>query len=175
MVIAPKLRAARLPQADPGALFLVRDDTGSYVALAVKGPHEGDRLVLVLGPPSPEVPEVPVLTNFSLDTVVVSFGKEYTLRLPCDVKAWLPAGPRVGQCVVLSGDKVYVRGRYYRQFNQAIHVYVGIEDGLLVVNRSGEFAHPSGRSDDCAYSVDCAFLTVEKDPRVILSLSGASG
>lgn len=141
MEISPRLRTARLPQADPGDLFIVRDDTGSYVAFAVKGPHEGDRLVLVLGPPSPEVPEVPVLTNFSSGTVVVSFGKEYTLRLPCDVKAWLPAEPRVGQCVVLSGDKLYVRARY-RQFNQAIYTYAGVDDGLLVVNRSCQFAHP---------------------------------
>jgi hypothetical protein len=173
MEIAPKLRTARLPQTDPGDLFIVRDDTGSYVALVVKGPHDGDRLVLVLGPPSPEVPEVPFLTNFSSGTVVVSFGKEYTLRLSCDVTAWLPAEPKVGQCVVLSDDKVYVRGRY-RQFNQAIYAYVGIDDGLLVVNRSGQFAHPSSRSDDCAYAVECVFLTVEKDPRVILSLNGSS-
>ncbi len=174
MVIAPKLRATRLPQADPGDLFIVHDDTGAYVALAVKGPRDADRLVLVLGPPSPKAPEVPLLTNFPSGTVAVSFVKEYTLRLPCDVKAWLPAEPPVGQCVVLSGNKLYMRGRY-RQFNQGIYIYVGIDDGLLVVNSSGQFAHPSNASNDCAYAVECAFFTVEKDPRLILSLNGSSG
>jgi hypothetical protein len=165
MEIAPKLVTARLPQADPGDLFIVRDDTGSYVALAVKEPHDGDQFVLILGPPSSKVPEVPILTNFPSGSSVVSFGKEYTLRLPCEAKAWLPTEPQTGHCLVLSTDKVYMRAMY-RPFNQAVNVYVDVDDGQLVVNSSGHFAHPR---EHCTYTVEWDLLTVEKDPRLILA------
>jgi hypothetical protein len=34
MEIVPNLKTTRVPQLDPGDLFMVRDDTGSYVAYA---------------------------------------------------------------------------------------------------------------------------------------------
>jgi hypothetical protein len=70
----------------------------------------------------------------------------------------------------LSSDKLYVRA-LYKQFNQAVHIYVGVDDGLLVVNSSGNFARPK---DYCTYATEWDLLTAEKDPRVILSFSESS-
>jgi hypothetical protein len=73
MEISPNVKTTQLAQLDPGDLFIVHDDTGSYVALAVKDLHKGDQLVLVLGPASSKVSAVPVLTGFPSHTPVVSF------------------------------------------------------------------------------------------------------
>jgi hypothetical protein len=143
----------RLEQLEPGDLFIFHSDTGSSVALAVKDPSKGDQLVLVIGPASQALPEAPILTPLPSHTPVVSFAKEYILRLPCHTKAWLLVEPPAGACVVLSGDKFYMRARYGWGGRVAL-TYVSIQDGLLFVNAAGNFIRPR---DDCAYTMEERF------------------
>lgn len=170
MEITPKLINTRPPQADPGDLFIVRDDTGSYVALAVKDPHDGDRFVLVLGPASPHVAKTSVLTGFPPSTIITSFGKEYSVRLPVEASAWLNLEPQAGHCLVLSADKLFIRA-LYQHFGQAINVYISLADGLLAVDASGHFTRPR---DHCTYAVKWDILTIEREPRFILSVGGGT-
>jgi hypothetical protein len=101
MEIIPAVKSMQLAQLEPGDLFIVHDDTGSYVALAVKYPNKSDPLQLVIGPATTEISESPILTVFPSHITVVSFAKEYILRLPCEPKAWLPVEPPSGPCVVI--------------------------------------------------------------------------
>ncbi len=167
MEIIPAVKSMQLAQLEPGDLFIIHDDTGSYVALAVKDPNQGGPLQLVIGPATKEVSEPPILTVFPSHITVVSFAKEYILRLPCDTKAWLPIEPPTGPCVILSGDKFYMRARYGGG-GRVTPTYVSIKDGLLVANASGHFMRPR---DDCAYAIQGSFLTAEKEPREIISFS----
>lgn len=169
MEIIPSVKCMQLAQLEPGDLFIVHDDTGSYVALEVRDPNKGDRLALVIGPASREISEPPILTAFPSHTPVVSFAKEYILRLPCDTKTWLPIEPRSGPCVVLSGDKFYMRARF-GWGGQVALTYVSIQDGLLLANTSSQVTRPR---DDCAYAIEGSFLTAEKEPREIISFSPA--
>jgi hypothetical protein len=172
MEFTPNARSSRFAQLDPGDLFIVRDDTGSYVALAVKDPNSvknpnaTDKMVLLLGPASPTVPHVPALTNLPQQTPVVSFGKDYKVRLPCNATAWLSTEPPVeDQCVVLADDKLCIRARFGNGVRLS-RCYVSVEDGILLLDGAGRFAGPGV---DCAYTLDWAFLTNERHAREIIS------
>jgi hypothetical protein len=164
MEIIPNLRTAQLAQVNPGDLLIIPSDAGSYVAVAVKDPYKNERLVLLLGPASIRVPNVPILTEFPLHTPVISFSKDYALRLPCDVTKWFPSEPAGGQCIVVSGDSFYVRASY-GWAGQTTKTYISLKDGLLLADTSGRFLQPR---DKCAYAVEWALLTVETRPRIIL-------
>jgi len=166
MEIAPTVRSSWFAQLDPGDLFIVDDGTGSYVALAVKDPSATEKMALLLGPASPAVPKVPILTNLP-QMRVVSFGKDYKLRLPCDSRRWFAAEPPdESSCLVLAEDKPYLRA-LYGYAPQVTRCYIGVQDGVLLMDAShSRFARPSR---DCAYTSDWAFLTSERDAREIIS------
>ena len=166
MQITPRLTSIRAPQADPGDLLIVHDDTGSYVALAVKEPRDGELLVLFLGPPSAEAPETPVLTGFPPRSIATSFAKEYAVRLPVEPAAWINTEPQTGNCLVLSGDKIYIRA-LYGYVGQRVYVYISMVEGILLEDSSGRFARPTDR---CTYVVKWDIMTLETVPRLILSL-----
>jgi hypothetical protein len=169
MKITPTLRSCQFAKLDSGELFIVHHRTGSYLAIAVsdpkaaKDPNAKDKMVLLLGPASPDYPKVPVLTNFSQQTPVISFAKDYKLRLPCDTIGWLATEPDEGQCIVLAEDKVYLRAQFAGTDKQ---VYIDLKAGLLLKDAYERSAYPSG---DCAYTSGWTFLTTEGDAREILS------
>lgn len=171
MEIAPKLTATRFAPLDPGDLFICHDGTGSYVAITVTDPtSDGDKLALLLCPPSAQGIGLPTLTGLPPDTLAISFGKNYLLRLPCDTTGWLTAEPsRDRHCLVLQDEKLYIRGFFPKYGVGLLPCYVGIKDGLILTAGSGprsEFTRPRG---NCAYATEWVFLTMEKEPRVILS------
>jgi hypothetical protein len=163
MEITPNLRAVRFDQVGPGDLFLVQDGTGSYVAIAVKDPRAGDMMMLLLGPASADALYVPVLTNLPSHTPVVSFSKNYQIRLPCETKAWFITEPQPQNCVVLSEDRLYIRP-LYGWAGQSTRCYIDANDGSLLMDGSGQFARPRG---ECAYALEWSFWTTETEPREI--------
>jgi len=182
MEMTPSVRSTRFAQLDPGDLFIGHYETGSYVALAVNDPHAftdpnaKEKMVLLLGPTSQTFPRVPVLTQLPGRGPVVSFAKDYKLRLPCEPGAWLTIEPPDEcPCLVLAPydkanggpveDKLCMRALFQTGI-RGIPVYIGIKDGVLVTDANHNFDRPSG---DCAYTSDWAFLTLESDPREIIS------
>ena len=137
MEIAPSVRSSRFTQLDPGDLFIGHYETGSYVGLAVKDPHTlrdtnaTDKMVLLLGPASPSFPKVPIFINFPGRAPVVSFAKDYKVRLPSDRNAWLDTEPRnEHHCLVLAEDALYMKALLQTGI-RAIPVYISIKDGRL--------------------------------------------
>lgn len=171
MEVTPSMKSRRFEELDPGDLFLMYHETEWYVAVAVRdpkavnNPNAKDKMVLLLGPSSSAVSRVPVFTSFSQRMPVVSFGKDYTLQLPCDAKSWLDDEPSAEGCLVLADDKPCMRATFGFP-NQNTQCYIDLKDGKLITNAAGNFAYPSGR---CAYTLDWALLTAEKKPREILS------
>jgi len=169
MEISLKVRATRFAQVEAGDLFLMRNDTGAYVALAVEGGprQQDDLMMLLLGPPSDKTPEIPKLTYLSRDWSIVSLGKSYELRLPCDSEDWLSAEPqKLHPLVVLEEEKLYIRARF-NFAGQSATVYVDINKGKLRLDGSGNFIRPDHH---CAYVLKWSLWTVEQPaPQAILS------
>jgi hypothetical protein len=170
MEVTPLLTSCEFAKLDPGDLFALRRGSGSYLALAVKDPNVSDKLMLILGPASLDAPKVPILMKLSPQTRVVSFAKDYRLRLPCDPKDWLNVEPpEESNCLVLTAENLCVRAHFKGAYD-TVECYVDVRTGLLVVDSNGNFADPRG---DCAYASEWAFLTIEKEAREILITSPA--
>jgi hypothetical protein len=165
MQISPSLTLCEFAKLDPGDLCALRRGSGSYIALAVKEPNSPDKMVLILGPASSEAPKVPLLMRLSPQTRVVSFSKDYTLRLPCDTNAWLSIEPEESHCLVLTADRVCVRAHFKGAYD-TVQCYVDVKAGMLITDNNGNFASPGG---DRAYTLDWALLTTEIDAREILT------
>jgi hypothetical protein len=120
MDTVPGLRSCRFDQLAPGDLFFMRHDRSSYVALTVKDPkssedaNANDQMVLVVGPMTSEsLTNLPLLTSFQQQMPVVSFSKNYTLRLPCSTEAWLAIEPPIDHpCLALAEDRAYIRAQF---------------------------------------------------------------
>jgi len=167
MVITPSLKSTQFSELKPGDLFFLHRTPGSHAALAVHDPKTNakDKMLILPGPRSSTAPKVPTLMGASQQTRVVSFAKDYKLRLPCDPSAWLFTEPPAEcACLVLAEDKLYIRARLDLG-GSLIQCYIGVEDGVLLGKGSERFAQPSG---DCTYTLDWAFLTTEEDARRVL-------
>jgi hypothetical protein len=172
MEVIPLLTSCQFAKLAPGDLFALHHGSGSYIALAVKDPRSlqdpnADRkMALILGPSSSEAPRVPILISLSPQTRIVSFGKDYRLRLPCEPKAWLFVEPwEESHCLVLTADKPLMRANFAGQFDTA-QCYVDIKEGLLITDPSGNFENPRG---DCTYTLKWTFETTEEVAQEIIS------
>ena len=91
----PKVRIDRFAQLDPGDVFVYPRSGGSCLALkALDDEANGEQLILPLGPtypPSTGGPRLIVPEGFT----VISYGKDYTLRLPSATDAWSHRAPAV--------------------------------------------------------------------------------
>jgi hypothetical protein len=77
----------------------------SYVAMnAVDPAKDGDKAFVTLGPTFPDGVIGPTLTNAS-GVTVVSFGKEFLLRLPCEATGWTMGEPPPDKPAVLVTDR----------------------------------------------------------------------
>jgi hypothetical protein len=170
MDIVPKLTATQFSQLASGDLFMCPDDTGLGIAIVVTDTTaDDDKLALLLRPSDKRSTYSPALIGFPSDSPVISFGKDYLLRLPCDTKGWLVTEPSINSpSLLLQNNDLYLRGFFGAYGQQLTPCYVNIQDGKTLVRSGGfqrGFAHP-GRG---AYAVEWSLWTTDAKPREILS------
>ena len=171
MDITPNLVATRFAELNSGDLFVCPDEAGPYVAILTTDPTaNGNKLALRLGPTFEPNTQFPALKSCPPSLTVLSFGKDYSLRLPCNTSGWLNTEPSEGPCLLLEQDKLFLRGLVGFYGVRPTLCYVGVQDGVIYTVRSAsgrnELSHPGL---ECACAVEWAFLTTESLPRVILS------
>jgi hypothetical protein len=108
VLIDPKLTVTRFAQLQPGDLFIHPYEDGGFVAIKVKAP-DGDMLFVPIGPRFPHGLAYPSLLPEPAATVI-SFGKEYVVRLPESWRSELP--PPEKHCIVLAEGGAYVRANF---------------------------------------------------------------
>jgi hypothetical protein len=164
MKIVPELIATRFEQLTPGDLFIFLIREEFYIALAAREKSEGGRnLVLILGPKFPEGTRGPTLFPWAA-AAVVSFGKEYQLRLPTDPHCWSPVPPNPEQhCVLLVDNTPYFRADFVHYPGRFHTCYVRASDGMV------EYEIPRGI---VAFALEWEISTIGSDsnPRSILKL-----
>lgn len=165
MQISPKLVTARFGDTKPGDLCVASYFHDKlFVSLVAEDRRDGDKLILLLGPTSEDVPEVPYICDYP-SREVVSIAKDYELRLPHDAKGWMfEEPPREQACLVLAENKLYFRA-FYGWAGQKTQCYIDAVDGQVLKNDGGRFMHPAGT---CAYALAWSLWTTEKEPREIL-------
>jgi hypothetical protein len=128
--IEPKLQITRFKQLSPGALFIFHQKKQAIVGLKVVV-DGGDELVLPLGPE--DIPgHGPARLIQPNGMTVISFGKDYVLRLPTDAEGWsaeMPDGNTIA--VVIEGGKAFFRANNSRITDKFDPCYVSISDGKL--------------------------------------------
>jgi hypothetical protein len=170
MRIDPKVAVMRFQQLSPGDLFIYPYTEGSCVAMQVVDPtSDGDILMLPLGPIFPPGFSCPSLIHGPAATVI-SFGKEYVLRLPCRANGWLIGPPSFDKhCIAITQTGAYIRANC-RPPESGFHAcYVDMATGVVHATGSGrfqEFAPPPGV---LAFAVEWEIVTDEQEPRVILT------
>jgi hypothetical protein len=93
MQIEPGVTVARFEQLSPGRSLHLSPGRGIVCRHEVEDPtRDGDQLMLVMGPAFPAGLTWPSLVGAPAATVI-SFGKEYVLRLPSDVNGWAAGSP----------------------------------------------------------------------------------
>jgi hypothetical protein len=170
MRMDPKVGVMRFEQLSPGDLFIYPYDEGSCVAMKVVDPtSDGDILMLPLGPMYPAGVTCPSLMHSPAATVI-SFGKEYTLRLPCRASGWLASPPPFDKHGIAVTEKgAYVRANRLPAENEFHACYVDMATGAVHVSGGGRFQQFAPPPRISAFAIEWEIVTVEKEPRVILA------
>jgi hypothetical protein len=166
MKVESMLKIDRFAQLAPGDLFIFIHKNESCVALKVVDPtNDGDKFILPLGPTFPAATYRPTLMG-PKDMTVVSFGKDYTLKLPTQATGWLANEPGPNQhCFVVNERGVYVRANFAPSSEPIRWCYVDIGSGSILSN-DRSYIEPVSPS---AYAIDWTLLTNETEPRDIVS------
>jgi hypothetical protein len=170
MKIVPSVTVARFEQLSPGDLFIYPHGEGSWVAMKVEDPtRDGDKLMLVIGPTFPAGLSWPSLVQAPTATVI-SFGKEYILRLPSEASGWMAGSPAPDKCCIGVTEKgAYARASFRPAQSGFQACYVDMATGMIEARGTGRslsFALPPGI---LTFAVAWELLTSEKEPRVILA------
>jgi len=165
---SPSVSVTRFAQLEPGALFLWRHREGSCVSI-VADDQDGQKYIVPLGPAFPADIGGPSLVH-STGVTVVSFGKDYTLRLPVQPTEWfLETPPPNIHCILVADGRAYIRVNYILRPNEFSPCYVDLDTGFIFVRGTGgfrEFVTPPGTG---AFAIEWKIVTREEDPRVILA------
>lgn len=168
MEVLSKPKVVRFAQTQPGDLFMYAFGAGLFVAMTVTDPaNDGDRAIVVLGPELPQGMAHPSLVTPSA-TTVVSFGKDYKLRLPCHAGGWMTKEPPDDvNCIVVTDEGgIFFRANFggLEEFRAC---YIDMEKGEIKTDKSARSY--IGPSRLCAFAVEWELLTVETEARPILS------
>ena len=128
----------RFEELTPGDLFIFLESEGSYIGLAVEDKNDrGRKLVLNLGPKFPNGVSAPHIFPWAPATVV-SFAKEYQLRLPISPDHWSAVLPNPGQhCVLLVDNTAYFRANFSPYPGRFHACYVRAFDGMVEYSPPG--------------------------------------
>lgn len=170
MKLATALKVARFAELESGDLFLLPQPEGSCVAIAaVDGDDSAEKLAILLGPTFPYGLIGPHLMPLSGATVI-SFGKDFAVRLPVQADAWCEtAPPKETHCLLVTDQGVYVRASFANFTQRFSPCYVDLATGRVCVGGSGiarQYTLPPGTR---AFAVCWEIVTAEAKPRTILS------
>ena len=170
MQIDPRIKVARFAQLEPGDLFIYPHADGSCISMHVVDPtRDGDVVMLVLGPDFPRGMEGPGLLQAPTATVI-SFGKDYVLRLPSSAQVWKTALPASDiHCIAVTPEKVYIRANYDGGQQPFQPCYIDMEAGRVHATEAGPFGRPSPPPGAPAFALEWELVTIGSKPRAILS------
>jgi hypothetical protein len=122
MQIFPPVRVTEFDHLEPGELFIYAYDDGACFGLKTEKSASSDRnSIVVLGPHFPDAPNESFILNWQPGTVV-SYGRNYSILLPCDPASWFLRGSlRNPVCIAVQEQSVFVctnGGIYPQRFLQ---------------------------------------------------------
>ena len=170
MKVVPALTITRFAQLAAGDLFLAPlggDD--SCVAIVAEDPTQnGQKSLVPLGPSFPGRTGGPTLIS-PPGMTVVSFGKNYVLRLPVRAKGWSASAPPPGTIGILATDS----GRYFRAdagpSPGVLFGYIDIATGRIHTSGQGTFQQYAPPTGIHAFAIEWEIVTNEPEPRSILA------
>jgi len=170
MQIDPAMKIARFAQLEPGDLFIYPYGEGSCVGMKIVDPtRDGDVVLFLLGPEFPRGMAAPGLLPPPTATVI-SFGKEYVLRLPCHARAWSAVAPAFDiHCVGMTDQKAFIRANYDAGQQAFQPCYIDLEAGRVHATMSGAFGRPSPLQGSPAFALEWELATTLPKPRAILT------
>jgi hypothetical protein len=170
MGIDPAVKTARFAQLEAGDLFIYPHREGSCVGMKIVDPtQDGDMVMLLLGPNFPHGIAAPGLIRPPMATVI-SFGKEYVLRLPCSAQAWSAETPAFDiHCIAMTDQKAYVRVNYDAGQAAFQPCYIDMEAGRVHATSSGHFGRFSPLQGSPAFALEWELATSMPKPRTILA------
>jgi len=166
----PSLRVTRFAQLEPGDLFILRRREERYVGLTVHdATEEGQKLLLPIGPTLPNFMTYPTLIS-DPGATVISFGKDYTARLPIGPGAWEDDEPPAAvTAIAVAEDGVFLRCNFSNHPHHFQACYVDLKDGEICATGRGRgavYARPNGIR---AFATHWDFITIEEPARSILT------
>jgi hypothetical protein len=168
MEISMKPKITRFSQTSPGDLFMFSHREGLSIALTASDPTtDYEKIPAVLGPSFPQGKTGPSIIQIPGSTLI-SFEKNYELRLPSDPSGWsIEEPPAETHCLVVANPgNVFLRCDFSR-YGDSQFCFVNVETGEIEANQSrGSFIRPSGY---LAFAIRWQILTTETEPRSILS------
>jgi hypothetical protein len=131
--------------------------------------QNGEKLVLPFGPKFPEMSDGPNLLPWrAMD--VISFGKDYVLRLPPYAGGWSKTEPPENVlCMLVTDKKCYLRSNFVPMSNGSGPCYIELHTGLIHVDGQsfhGGYTRPRGVR---AVAIEWEMVTTEAKPRVIFA------
>lgn len=136
--ITPKIEVTRFEQLKPGDLFICLFDEGACLALKAEDPERnGDKLILPLGPIFPaESGGIPLLLS-GRGVTVISFGRDYILRMPVDASGWTARMPERNKVSMMVADgNTYIRA-FFDPSPDSKPCWVRLDNGLIAYSGIG--------------------------------------
>lgn len=136
MQVVPNVKVTRFEQLEPGDLFIMLYRDRSCLALkAVDQLGNGDKLILPLDPSFTKRALGPHLLGWQGATAV-SFGRDYTVRLPTASEAWAIQAPEYDVfCLAVTSDHIYFRANFSTYENDFRACWVRAADGEVIYDR----------------------------------------
>lgn len=165
MVDTQQVNVGRFAQLNAGDLFLLLDVNCRCVALCVESTTDKDKLMVPIGPNLPSHIKGPSLLEGSRATVI-SFGKNFSVRLPVEPDSWLDSEPGHDTPTLAVTDEggIYLRAQFTGFGTQPVYCFVNIADGTICSN-AHSYTQPKGIK---AYATAWELITTEATPRLIV-------
>lgn len=173
MEFTPNLNATRFSKLEPGELFLFADNNAPVLGLAAKDPVQDNDVVTVILGGTINPNSIGRILG-PRDGEVLSYGKEYVLRLPAEPQGWTVAPPEADKLCFVVCRQASTEQRLLLRANFSPDdifrpCYVDMKDDRILTSSSQLRPSYLIPRDFIGYAVKWSILTKETEPRVILS------